>query len=107
MASCSLAVQNCTIGILTDTNCHLKFHTNIEGIMMFAEIDKNDQQLIQLRTKLEPSSIVNVCYHHFARYITYFAQLQRTCVNPFGSHKKSIPLSKGKVTNSTYLSIIF
>ena len=86
-----------------DTICHLQSYTNKQGISMFSELDENDQQMIPLRTKLSSGSIHSVCEHHFAHYITCFINLQKTCSNPFGAHRKSISLLKGKVSLFTYL----
>ena len=62
-----------------DTVCHLQSHTNKHGIIMFGELDEDDQQMILLRTKMSSGSIHSVCEHHFAHYIACFVNLQKTC----------------------------
>ena len=90
-----------------DTVCHLQSYTNKQGIIMFCELYEDDQQMILLRTKLSSGSIHSVCEHHFAHYITSFVNLQKTCCNPFGAHRKSISLLKGKgLTISIFVKLL-
>ena len=54
------SLNDCTIGILMDTVCHLQSYTNKQGIIMFGELYEDDQQMILLRTKLSLASIHSV-----------------------------------------------
>ena len=94
MASYS-PLNDCSIGILIDTVCHLQSFTSMQGMIIFEYLDENDQQIILLRAKLNSGSIVSVCEHHFAQYITCFVSFQKKCCNPFGAHRKPITLPKG------------
>lgn len=91
MASFSIEslLPNCTVGILLETPCHLKsYYIKQDKLMMFGDLDQNDQQLIVLRTSLKLTTLDNICGHHFAMYLTSYVQLQRSCANPFGFHRK-------------------
>ena len=66
--------NDCTTGILMDTVCHLQSFTKAHGIIMFGELDEDDQQMIPLCIKLSSASFVSVCEHHFAQYITCFGE---------------------------------
>ena len=89
-------IPNCTIGTLMNTPCHLKSYIKQDELMMFADLDQIDRQLIVLRTSLKLTPLDTICGHHISMYLTCYVQLQRTCANPFESHRKVIYLSKGK-----------
>ena len=97
MASCSFQLENCTIGDLKVTMCHLTTYCKETSLTNFSDLDPDSQMLIALLTQLNSATIINVCAHHLSAFLTQYSRLQKACVNCFGVHKKLFLLPQGKV----------
>ena len=80
--------MNCFIcTVLAVETSHNQFHDKQVGLISVDHLDSMDVKLIANRTGLDEDKIQTICYHHKQ---TLYEWLEKSCCNPFKSHKKQI-----------------
>ncbi|XP_063604198.1 ARL14 effector protein-like [Penaeus indicus] len=82
-------MQQCSVGLERDDECHKKSFTSRVGLMNAAELDDEEKELIALRAEMK-NSIDTACFHHKQFYLVKFMTYQDRCCDPFHSHKKPV-----------------
>lgn len=82
--------QQCSIGILQGSECHLKTYTTLYQIEPFEDLSSDVREILMWRTGL---TLINykatTCLHHKHVYLKRYVQKQSRCCNPFNIHSKA------------------
>lgn len=83
--------ENCDIGVLTKTPCHLITFTRKNDIVRLETLSKEDLKLLKFRIN-DFYSICNgtICDHHRYVHLNYFSNLKYKCCDPFAKHNKNV-----------------
>ncbi|KAG0414084.1 hypothetical protein HPB47_008757 [Ixodes persulcatus] len=73
----------CSVGLLTNTECHQKLLTSVSSIKSFCDLSEDEQHSISLRVGTD--DIDTVCRHH-QKFYHYYEHHKRGCVDPLNSH---------------------
>ncbi|KAJ8394921.1 hypothetical protein AAFF_G00040440 [Aldrovandia affinis] len=83
----------CTVGehLRMTPDCHKTSLRGQAGLRQLAELREGDALLLQLRTGLMGLlERDTVCLHHEKVFVERYEDMQRTCCDPFNTHKKAI-----------------
>ena len=83
--------DQCKIGELTNTTCHLETYTKSKLLIKLDELSESDFMLLKYR--IENDNIIRencICQHHKLSYFNYFSSKHLSCCNPFLIHSKPI-----------------
>lgn len=85
-----MADNICSIGVLSNEECHQKTLTKSEQINFFQNLDENSQILLCKRTRINnKESMHTVCQHHICKYVSYYGRSQRFCCDPLNKHNRN------------------
>lgn len=90
---CSNKPEQCSIGKISETECHKLSYTKQINLVSVTSLEKSDVSLISLRSGVSLDKIINVCEHHKCLLLSKFETFQKFCVDPFQLHKKKISKS--------------
>lgn len=80
----------CKIGQQLDDTCHKTSFCRKSGFFKACKFDELEKNLLNLRCGVLLSNEDQVCYHHEKVYLSRFQNLQKSCCDPFGIHKKRV-----------------
>ena len=66
--------------------CYKQSYTQVRNLI--EDIDRNDLKLLVKRTNLKEEQITSICTHHRDMLIVRYKSNQKSCCNPFLTHKK-------------------
>ena len=82
--------ENCSVGNLTGTECHLKTYKTTIGMELLSELPSDERETLMWRTGL---TILNldptICFHHKYVFTECFNNQQKSCCDIFNIHKKA------------------
>ena len=82
--------EDCTIGKITDTSCHMIKYCRSSGYYRFTNIAENSLQLLEHRTGKKIDEDGCICFHHEKILLSKYEDLQTFCADPFKVHKKKV-----------------
>lgn len=84
-------LENCNIGLLAKTECHLSSYTQKKCIHKLESVPEEDTSLLKFRIDdYHRVSKGTICEHHKKLYLDYFSSFKYKCCDPFKKHKKNI-----------------
>lgn len=98
----------CTVGTVLGQSdvCHKTVYTRTFGLISIQQLTQDKKALLGNRTGI--ASFGNedtICHHHHKLEFDKFEFLQRTCCDPFGTHKAPVKSSLRTVTLEHALSL--
>ena len=81
--------SKCSVGLVKDEICHKLTYIKQIGLVNFNDIESLEKQLIIKRSGIQ-AKIETICYHHKHLLLVKYESHQKTCCDPFQTHKKSI-----------------
>lgn len=79
--------MDCDIGVLTNTQCHLKTFTNENSLYKLESLSDNDIELLKYRLDDYHKIVIeNICEHHKCAWLSYYSNFLRYCCDPFKKH---------------------
>lgn len=83
--------DNCSVGKLTKTSCHLSSFTKKKDLFQLNQLSKDDMSLLKYRIdKYYTIADGTICDHHRHSYLTYYSQFIYKCCDPFNKHKSNV-----------------
>ena len=94
--SANRKMQKCCVGIILDTECHLKaYPSQKQAVLSVQSLTVEEKDLLNIRVGAEKGAdclLDSVCISHKYHYIDRYQSLQRKCCDPFHKHTKPIYL---------------
>lgn len=84
-------LENCSIGILTRSQCHLTSYTNKKNLYDLQSFSFEDKLLLKYRVD-NYHEIANgkICEHHKRFWLNYYSYSLRKCCDPFKNHTSNV-----------------
>lgn len=84
-------LENCNVGILTRSQCHLTSYTDKKNLYDLQSFSVEDKLLLKYRVD-NYHQIANgkICEHHKYIWLTYYSSSIRKCCDPFKNHTSNI-----------------
>src|SRR6218665_2829953 len=98
----------CTVGkVLGQSDvCHKTIYTRTFGLISIQQLTQDKKALLGNRTGIASfGNEYTICHHHHKLEFDKFEFLQRTCCDPFGTHKAPVKSSLRTVTLEHALSL--
>lgn len=83
--------ENCDIGIITKTQCHLTSFTNKKNLYDLQSLSVEDISILKYRLdNYHEIASGKICEHHKCLWLTYYSSLRIKCFDPFKNHTSNI-----------------
>lgn len=84
-------LENCDIGIITQSQCHLTSYTDKKNLYDLQSFSVEDNLILKYRVN-NYHKIANgkICEHHKCIWLTYYSSRSRKCCDPFKNHTSNI-----------------
>ena len=85
-----MEAEECYVGILTGTECHLRTYSKIVGIESMLDLPPETREVLMWRTGITLLNVdPSICFHHKYVHLNRFSSQQRFCCDPYKIHKST------------------
>ena len=81
----------CSVGLYMNSECSKLTYSRTVGVKYLESFERDELELIFWRSGLTILNInATICCHHEQTVLRRFSSMQKTCFDPFKTHKKAV-----------------